>query len=72
MHSAEGHVSSPKDVKDLGIDLPLSGKLAELAWVKVSRKAPPSEQAASGGDVVYNVETPIDIGNAVRRQPVRK
>ena len=72
MHSAEERVSSPKDVKGLDIDLPLSGKLAELDWVKVSRKAPPSEMAASGGDIVYNVETPVDIGRAARRQIVRK
>ncbi|HEY5724274.1 MAG TPA: hypothetical protein VIT45_18335 [Allosphingosinicella sp.] len=65
-------MSSIKASKGADIGLPLSGKLAELKWVKTSRKSPPSEKAALAGDVVYNVETAEDIGRAFKRQMARK
>ncbi len=64
--------SAKEPPKDPDLDLPLTGKLAELQWVKTSRKAPPSEKAAQSGDIVYNVETPEDIGKAFRRRTLRK
>ena len=71
MHSKEEHVSSVKQGPG-GIDLPLSRRLAELTWVKTSRKSPPSEKAAQSSDIMYNVEKTEDIGKAFRRGAVRK
>lgn len=71
MLSTERHVSSPKTASP-DIDLPLVGKLADLKWVKTSRKAPPSEKAAHAGDIAWNVETADDIGKAMRRQTLLK
>jgi hypothetical protein len=65
-------VSSTKASKGTDIGLALSGKLADLMWVKTSRKSPPSEKAALAGDIVYNVETAEDIGKAFKRQRARR
>ena len=61
-----------KDSKAVGVDLPLSGKLADLVWIRTSRKSPPNEKAAHAGDVVYNVETPEDLGRAFKQQLMRQ
>jgi hypothetical protein len=71
MRSREQLVSSIKQEPN-GLDLALSGRLAELAWVKTSRKPPPSEKAAQSSDIIYNVETAEDIGKAFRRGASRK
>lgn len=65
-------MSSIKAPKGTDVGLPLTGKLAELTWIKTSRKSPPSEKAAHAGDIVYNVETPEDLGRAFKQQQMRK
>ena len=49
--------------------LKLSGALAGLPWVKVSRNEPPNVSAAVDGDIVYRIRSNEDIAKAHPRKP---
>jgi hypothetical protein len=53
-----------KLTKTTGSRLPLTGLLAKMPWVKVSRRAIPS--AAAEADAVYGVRTSDEIVQASR------
>lgn len=56
-----------KKVRLGDVEIELNGKLADLPWVKVSRRAAPSDGASFSSDVFYNMRNTEDMATAVRR-----
>jgi hypothetical protein len=54
-----------KPTKPAGTRLPLTGPIAEMQWVKVSRRAVPASAAKPGAaDTIYGIRTSEDIVQA--------
>lgn len=56
-----------KPTKTTGSRLPLTGLLAKMPWVKVSRRSIPS--SAAEAEAVYGVRTSDEIVQASRHAP---